>query len=86
MLRLCVSLAGAAAAVGRCRGPGAATPQSVTPGTPEQAPGQPAPHTVNAADRMFLQQAAIGGMAEVALAELVCRGAARRRWRRSPIA
>jgi len=41
------------------------------PGTPEQAPGQPAPHTVNAADRVFLQQAAIGGMAEVMLAELV---------------
>lgn len=46
-------------------------PAVVTPGTPEQAPGQPAPHTVNASDRIFLQQAAIGGMAEVAFAELV---------------
>jgi len=57
-------LAGAAAAQD-------GNPAVVTPGTPEQAPGQPAPHTVNVADRVFLQQAAIGGMAEVALAELV---------------
>ena len=69
MLRPCVSLAvlllsGSAAAQD-------GNPAVVTPGTPEQAPGQPAPHTVNAADRIFLQQAAIGGMAEVALAELV---------------
>jgi putative membrane protein len=46
-------------------------PAVVTPGTPELAPGQPAPSTVNAADRLFLQQAAIGGMAEVELAEFV---------------
>jgi putative membrane protein len=69
MLRPCVSLAalllaGAAAAQG-------GNPAVVTPGTPELAPGQPAPLTVNAADRLFMQQAAIGGMAEVALAELV---------------
>ena len=69
MLRPCVSLAvlllsGSAAAQ-------EGNPAVVTPGTPEQAAGQPAPHTVNAADRIFLQQAAIGGMAEVALAELV---------------
>ena len=69
MLRPCVSLAvlllaGAAAAQ-------SGNPAVVTPGTPELAPGQPAPLTVNAADRLFMQQAAIGGMAEVALAELV---------------
>jgi putative membrane protein len=69
MLRPCVSLAalllaGTAAAQG-------GNPAVVTPGTPELAPGQPAPLTVNAADRLFMQQAAIGGMAEVALAELV---------------
>jgi putative membrane protein len=46
-------------------------PAVVTPGTPELAPGQPAPLTFNAADRLFIQQAAIGGMAEVMLAELV---------------
>jgi putative membrane protein len=46
-------------------------PAVVTPGTPELAPGPPAPSTVNAADRLFLQQAAIGGMTEVELAELV---------------
>jgi putative membrane protein len=69
MLRPCVSLAvlllaGAAAAQ-------SGNPAVVTPGTPELAPGQPAPLTVNTADRLFMQQAAIGGMAEVALAELV---------------
>jgi len=69
MLRPCVSfavllLAGAAAAQG-------GNPAVVTPGTPELAPGQPAPLTVNTADRLFMQQAAIGGMAEIALAELV---------------
>jgi putative membrane protein len=69
MLRPCVSLAvlllaGAAAAQ-------SGNPAVVTPGTPELAPGQPAPLTFNTADRLFMQQAAIGGMAEVALAELV---------------
>ena len=43
----------------------------VDPGTPELAPGQPAPLTLNTADRLFIQRAAIGGMAEVELAELV---------------
>jgi putative membrane protein len=46
-------------------------PAVVTPGSPELAPGQPAPFTTNAADRLFMQQAAIGGMAEVELAGLV---------------
>jgi putative membrane protein len=69
MLRACVSfvlvlLAGTAAAQN-------GNPAAVTPGTPELAPGQPAPLTVNTADRLFMQQAAIGGMAEVMLAELV---------------
>jgi putative membrane protein len=69
MLRACVSfasvlLAGTAAAQN-------GNPAAVTPGTPELAPGQPAPLTVNTADRLFMRQAAIGGMAEVMLAELV---------------
>ena len=42
----------------------------VTPGPPELARA-PAPFTSNAADRLFMQQAAIGGMAEVELADLV---------------
>lgn len=47
-----------------------ANPAGMPPGTPENAPGLPAPHQPNVPDRMFVQAAAIGGMAEVDLGRL----------------
>ena len=40
-------------------------PAGMAPGTPQSAPGVPAPHQPNQQDRLFVQEAAIGGMAEV---------------------
>lgn len=45
-------------------------PAGMTPGTPQTAPGVPAPHQPNQPDRLFVREAAIGGMAEVELGEL----------------
>src|SRR3954452_22720771 len=45
-------------------------PASVLPGSPQVAPGVPAPHQPNAQDRLFVDQASIGGMAEVELGKL----------------
>ncbi|MGE0260256.1 MAG: DUF4142 domain-containing protein [Alphaproteobacteria bacterium] len=39
-------------------------------GTPSQKPGVPAPHQLNASDRIFVQQLAIGNMAEIELGKL----------------
>ena len=47
-----------------------ANPAGVPPGTPESAPGLPAPHQPNVPDRTFVQAAAIGGVAEVDLGRL----------------
>jgi len=41
------------------------------PGSPEIAPGQPAPHVTNDTDRLFSRIVAMGGMAEVEFAKLV---------------
>ena len=40
-------------------------PAGMAPGTPQSGPGVPAPHQPNQQDRLFVQEAAIGGMAEV---------------------
>jgi putative membrane protein len=40
-------------------------PAGVTPGTPQAAPGVPAPHTTNVQDRLFMRLMAAGGAAEV---------------------
>jgi putative membrane protein len=40
-------------------------PAVVSPMTPERAPGMPALHVPNDSDRLFVQQAGIGGMSEV---------------------
>ena len=48
-------------------------PAFATPGTKEQAPGVPAPHQANQADRVFVLQAASGSLAEIELAQLADR-------------
>src|SRR3954452_18562515 len=45
-------------------------PAGVEPGTPQSAPGVPAPHHPNTQDRLFARLAAAGGMAEVDLGKL----------------
>lgn len=55
---------------------GAVNPAGQPPMTPERAPSQPAPLAVNDADRLFVQQAAIGGKAEVEFGNLAARKAA----------
>lgn len=42
-------------------------PAGMMPASPEQTLGAPAPHATNVADRIFLGQAALAGLAEVAL-------------------
>src|SRR3954471_709530 len=50
-------------------------PGGVAAMTPERAPGVPALHTTNASDRLFVQQAAIGGLSEVENARIASRQA-----------
>ena len=50
--------------------PGSGNPAGMRPGTPQVAPGVPAPHEPNHVDRLFAHQAALGGMAEVELGKL----------------
>jgi putative membrane protein len=50
-------------------------PAGVAPMTPERAPGVPALHTTNASDRLFVQQAAIGGLSEVENARIASKQA-----------
>lgn len=49
---------------------GVGNPAGTPPGTPQAAPGVPAPHQPNQADRSFVRAATIGGMAEVELGKL----------------
>jgi putative membrane protein len=67
---LALILAGGAAAA---FAQGAGNPAGQPPMTPERAPSQPAPLAVNDADRLFVQQAAIGGRAEVELGQMAQR-------------
>lgn len=48
----------------------APNPAGMRPGTPETAPGVPAPNQPNVPDRIFIQAAAMGGHGEVALGQL----------------
>jgi putative membrane protein len=45
-------------------------PAGMKPGTPQTAPGVPAPHEPNTQDRLFARIATIGGMAEVELGKM----------------
>jgi putative membrane protein len=45
-------------------------PAGMAPGTPQSAPGVPAPHEPNTQDRLFARIATIGGMAEVELGRI----------------
>jgi putative membrane protein len=45
-------------------------PAGMSPGTPQAAPGVPAPNQPNQPDRLFVHEATIGGMAEVELGKL----------------
>ena len=50
--------------------PGTGNPAGMAPGTLQAAPGMPAPNQPNQADRLFVQEATIGGAAEVDLGRL----------------
>jgi len=61
-------LLAASASVILLAGPASAqvgNPAGMAPGTAETAPGVPAPHQLNTADRGFIEQATFGGRAEV---------------------
>src|SRR3954469_2239176 len=45
-------------------------PAGMPPGTSQTAPGTPAPHQTNQQDQLFVDQASIGGMAEVEFGRL----------------
>ena len=45
-------------------------PAGMKPGTPESAPGMPAPHETNSQDRLFVMLVGAGGLAEVELGRL----------------
>ena len=49
---------------------GTGNPAAMAPGTPQSAPGMPAPNQPNQNDRLFVQVATIGGNAEVAFGQL----------------
>jgi putative membrane protein len=49
---------------------GTGNPAGMAPGTPQSAPGIPAPHQPNANDRLFAYEATIGGNAEVEFGRL----------------
>jgi putative membrane protein len=50
-------------------------PGGMSPTTRESAPGAPAPHQINDADRTFVRALALGGLAEVELAKLAAQKA-----------
>jgi putative membrane protein len=50
--------------------PAPGNPGGMSPTTRESAPGKPAPHQINQADRSFVRALALGGLAEVDLAKL----------------
>ena len=50
--------------------PGTGNPAAMAPGTPQSAPGMPAPNQPNQNDRLFVYEATIGGSAEVQFGQL----------------
>jgi putative membrane protein len=50
--------------------PAPANPAAMAPGTPQAAPGMPAPHQPNQNDRLFVYEATIGGRAGVEFGQL----------------
>lgn len=70
--RIALALALLASAAVHAQG---GNPAGVVALTPERAPGVPALHTMNASDRLFVQQAAIGGLSEVENARIASRQA-----------
>jgi putative membrane protein len=55
--------------------PAPGNPGGMSPTTRESAPGKPAPHQINQADRTFVRAVALGGLAEVDLAKLAAQKA-----------
>lgn len=49
---------------------GTGNPAAMAPGTPQSAPGMPAPNQPNQNDRLFVYEATIGGRAEVETGQL----------------
>ena len=49
---------------------GTGNPAAMAPGTPQSAPGMPAPNQPNQNDRLFVYEATIGGKAEVEFGQL----------------
>ena len=49
---------------------GTGNPAAMAPGTPQSAPGMPAPNQPNQNDRLFVYELTIGGNAEVAFGQL----------------
>ena len=49
---------------------GTGNPAAMAPGTPQSAPGTPAPHQPNQNDSLFVYEATIGGRAEVLFGQL----------------
>jgi putative membrane protein len=49
---------------------GTGNPAAMAPGTPQSAPGMPAPNQPNQNDRLFVYEATIGGSAEVEFGQL----------------
>jgi putative membrane protein len=73
-----LTLAFLAPAIGQSTNPATPAPGNpggMSPTTRESAPGKPAPHQVNDADRTFVRALALGGLAEVDLAQLAAQKA-----------
>src|SRR5436305_14044752 len=49
---------------------GTGNPAGMSPGTPQSAPGMPAPNQPNQNDRLFVYEATLGGKAEVGFGQL----------------
>src|SRR3954462_7050514 len=66
MKTLCMLIANFVASLGVSLAHAAGgNPAGVSPMTPERAPGAPALHMPNDSDRLFVQQAGIGGASEI---------------------
>ena len=70
MRRLLAATGAALLTMASSAGAQTGNPAGAAPGTTTAAPGAPAPHQPNGADRIFIRAAAIGGMAEVETGKL----------------